>query len=140
MRRFLFGLTALTMASGPALAGTISAGDGWFRALPGDLPAAGYVVLRNSGKTAVALTGAQSSACPTLMLHMTHQMDGMMHMMEVPKVEIAPGATLNLAPGGYHLMCMKPTLKPGTTVPVNLTFSDGTSLAVNFAVRNAQGK
>jgi copper(I)-binding protein len=37
-------------------------------------------------------------------------------------------------------MSPKPSLTPGSTVPVTLEFADGTKLPTTFAVRDANGK
>lgn len=124
----------------PARAASVS--DGWFRALPNDLPAAGYFTLKNDGPKAIALTGASSPACGMLMLHKSEMIGGMSHMSMVDRVEVPEGGSVSFAPGGYHLMCMKPgaAMKPGGTVPVVLQFADGTTVKAEFAVRSATGK
>jgi len=65
-----------------------------------------------------------------LMLHRSENVGGTMRMDDVSSVEVAPGATLKFAPGGYHLMCMDPSpaLKPGARVAVTLSFVDGTKV------------
>lgn len=137
MRQILFGLATVSMLVPMAAAAPAGVSDGWFRTLPGNLPAAGYFTLRNDGKAAIVLTAAKSPACGSLMLHMTHNMNGMMHMMEVERVEIPAGGSVKFATGGYHLMCMEPKLKAGSTVPVTLHFADGSDITADFAVRTA---
>jgi periplasmic copper chaperone A len=123
----------------PAVAAPTVSGA-WIRALPGNLPAGGYFTIANPSPQPLALTGAQSPACGSLMLHMTHEMGGMAHMMAVDKVDIPAGGSFAFKPGAYHLMCMEPnSLKPGTSVPVTLIFADGTRLTVPFAVKTATG-
>lgn len=118
-----------------------SISDAWFRAMPGALPAGGYFTIANPGPKPMTLVAAQSPACGSLMLHMTHTMSGMTHMMPVEKVEVPAGGSFEFKPGGYHLMCMEPkALKPGTSVPVTLKFADGSSVTATFAVKNATGK
>jgi copper(I)-binding protein len=116
--------------------------DAWIRALPGTLPSGGYFTLHNDGKTTQTLVSAASPACGMLMLHVSENKGGMSAMRDVTGVDVAPGAILRFAPGGYHLMCMDatPAIKPGASVPVILGFKDGGKLTVNFAVRNAAGK
>jgi periplasmic copper chaperone A len=132
----------LTLAAAPAAAPGLSIADGWFRALPGTLPAGGYFTLRNGGTKAAVLTGAESPACGTLMLHKSESQGGMAAMDMVSSVAVPAGGGVSFAPGGYHLMCMdaKPMLKPGASVKVTLLFQDGGRLAADFAVRNAAGK
>jgi copper(I)-binding protein len=126
----------------PAAPSGLAMNDGWFRALPGALPAGGYFILRNSGVAKAVLTGAQSPACGSLMLHKSESKGGLAAMDMVAAVDVPAGGSVSFAPGGYHLMCMdaKPALKPGATVAVTLNFQDGAQLTANFAVRNAAGK
>ncbi|MDE2181597.1 MAG: copper chaperone PCu(A)C [Alphaproteobacteria bacterium] len=133
---------AIIVLSTDAIAGGAAVGDAWFRSLPAGLPAGGYFTLHNVGHSTLTLTGATSSACGMIMLHKSSDKEGMSSMEEVSQVNVAPGATLKFAPGGYHLMCMdpKPSLKPGKSVDVSLLFADGTKLEVAFTVRNAAGK
>ena len=133
-------LTLAAMA--PAAAPGLAVSDSWFRALPGTLPAGGYFTLRNSGAGKAVLTGAESPACGTLMLHKSETKGGLAAMDMVASVDVPAGGSVSFAPGGYHLMCTeaKPALKPGATVPVTLTFQGGGQLTANFAVRNAAGK
>lgn len=120
-----------------ANAAPLTVSDGWFRTLPGALPAAGYFTVKNTGTTTVSLTGAATPGCGQTMLHMTHNMNGMMHMMAVEKVDVPAGGATSFASGGYHLMCMEPKLQAGTSVPVTLRFSDGSVVTTEFAVRAA---
>jgi copper(I)-binding protein len=135
-------LLAFVFCTSPCLAGAVSVSDAWIRALPDNLPAGGYFTLHNDTDKSVTLTGASSPACGMLMLHQSVETSGMSSMNDVPRVEVAPGATLSFAPGGYHLMCMEPTalLKQGATVPVTLDFGDGSKTAVEFSVRSASGR
>ena len=56
---------------------------------------------------------------------------------EVERIEIAAGASLRLAAGGYHLMLEQATrpVQPGDRVAITLHFSDGSSRAALFEVR-----
>jgi len=122
--------------------GGLQVQDGWWRALPGNIPAGGYFTLRNNGRQPVALTGASSPACGSIMLHQTTSSGGMAGMKHVMSVDVPPGGSASFAPGGYHLMCMAPgpTMKPGGAVPVTLVLQSGAKLMATFAVRNAAGR
>jgi copper(I)-binding protein len=138
MRRLL--ALSLVFGFGSAAVAAPSVSNAWIRALPAHLPAGGYFTLANPGPKAVSLTGAQSAACGSLMLHMTHSMNGMEHMMAVDKIDIPAGGSFAFKPGGYHLMCMDPKgLVPGTNIAVTLKFADGSTVVTNFAVKTATG-
>jgi copper(I)-binding protein len=49
---------------------------------------------------------------------------GVMKMRAVPKIDLPAGKTVELKPGGYHLMLMnlERPLRDGETVPVTLVF------------------
>jgi len=140
-------LTALSVVAviadlGAAMAGDIAVTGAWMRALPEGLPAAGYFVLHNGSPKVITLTGARSVACGSLMLHKSQTVSGMSSMDDVEKVEIAPGATVTFAPGGYHLMCMHPNaaLEPGAKIAISLNFADGAKLDTLFSVRGPKGR
>jgi copper(I)-binding protein len=143
-RQILEAALVLALAAMPAgaFAGPVTVSDGWFRALPANLPSGGYFSLSNGGTVPVVLTGASSPACETLMLHKSETTNGMAQMTDVTNIPVAPGATLKFAPGGYHLMCMSPTpeMKPGATVFVTLQFQSGSAITTPFTVKNARGQ
>ena len=112
----------------------------WFRALPGKLPAGGYFTAQNNTRHDVAITGVQSAACGMLMIHQSSNKGGMSGMDMVDSVKVPPGGIVRFAPGGYHLMCEAPKMKIGAKVPVVLNLSDGSAVAVGFAVKGATGK
>jgi len=114
----------------------------WFRFIMPSRPAAGYFTLANPTATPEQLTGAGSSACGMLMLHKSVRKNGVESMVMVPSVAVPAHGKLRFAPGGYHLMCMKPAaaMRPGKTVSVTLKFAGGKSLTAPFPVRNAVGK
>jgi copper(I)-binding protein len=132
----------LCLLAAPAAAGEVRVSDAWIRSLPANVPAGGYFTLHNTGKTQVSLTGAASLACGMLMMHKSSDSGGMSSMEDVTSVAVPAGSTVKFAPGGYHLMCMDPaaSVKPGASVAVTLSFSDGSKTTAQFAVKNAQGK
>lgn len=111
----------------------------WMRYLLPSIPAAGYMVLRNSGEADAVLTAAASPDCGTLMLHESEDTSGMAVMVAVQSVTIPAHGSVAFAPGGFHLMCMQPKMKIGDKVPVTLTFKDGSRLPTAMPVYGAQG-
>ena len=149
--RTLLASAVLVLAATPAIsllaasaadAGPVDITDAWFRALPGGLPAGGYFTATNTTRSDIAITGAQVAACGMVMLHKSKSGGGMSGMEMVDKVTVPAGGSIRFESGGYHLMCTspKPEMKPGAKVPVVLTLSNGTGVAVAFAVRDAKGK
>jgi copper(I)-binding protein len=127
---------------GQAVASDVSVANGWLRFIVPDRPAAGYFDLDNSTDTAIKLVGASSPGCGQLMLHQSHNVNGVETMAPVQSVEVPAHKSVSFTPGGYHLMCMSPTarLLPGTSVPVTLKFANGRTITAEFTVRGANTK
>jgi len=119
----------------PAGAGGLAAGEhelafngAWVRALPPGMGmTAGFGTLVNSGGEPLEITAFSSPQFAEVSLHRTETVDGVSRMREVPTLRVEAGAAVELAPGGYHLMLMKPTapLAAGQTVTVRMTAADG---------------
>ena len=133
-------LLSFLLLATPALAAPVTVSDAWFRSLPAGIPAGGYFIAHNGGRTNLAITGASSPACGMLMLHESSDKGGMSGMSMVEKVPLPAGGEARFTPGSFHLMCMQPKMTIGGKVSVALTLSDGSSVTVPFAVRDAKGK
>ena len=135
-------MALLLLTASAASAAPLEITGAWFRSLPGKLPAGGYFTAQNTSTHDIAITGARSDGCGMLMIHQSSNKGGMSGMDMVDKVDVPAGGRVAFAPGGYHLMCTDPTprMKIGARVPVLLSLSDGTAVAVAFAVRGANGK
>jgi copper(I)-binding protein len=129
----LLGL-ALLLPWPAAAEGAVTVDGAWFRYLLPQVPAGGYMTLHNGGDRPAVLTAAASPACGTMMLHRSESSGGTERMVMVETVTVPAGGVLAFAPGGYHLMCMQPRMKPGHSVPVTLTFAGGQKESVSFRV------
>lgn len=116
--------------------------DAWIRSIIPSRPAAGYFTLTNDTGAPLTLVGASSPDCGMLMLHRSTIQGGQETMTMVASVTLPAHGQVVFAPGGYHLMCMRPSsaVTPGGTVPVTLRFGNGDTLAVSFPVRDAMGR
>jgi copper(I)-binding protein len=135
-------LLAALLLPGTALANdaqAIRASAPWIRLLPASLPAGGFVTLFNDSDRDVSLRSANSPTFGSVMLHKSSTEGGMGRMEMVDSLNIPAHGKAMLAPGGYHLMMMKPA-KPvavGDKVKVTLQFGDGSTSTVEFAVKPA---
>jgi len=95
----------------------------WIREAPPGAMSAAYAKLTNQGKRALVVDGARSPDFGGAGLHRTVVDEGGMTRMREGKLELAPGASAALEPGGWHLMLFDPArlLKAGDTVAVTLT-------------------
>ena len=114
----------------------------WARATPGGAKiGGGYLKITNSGTAADRLTGATVAFADHVEIHEMSMTDGVMKMRPLNNgLEIKPGETVELKPGGFHMMFMdlKQPLKQGDTLKATLTFEKAGALDVNFSV-NAMG-
>lgn len=142
-------VAALGAVFGLLLAGSASAGDAgltisepWMRFVIAARPAAGYFTLANADSAEKVLTGASSPDCGMVMIHKSMSENGANAMMMMESVTVPAHGKVTFSPGGYHLMCMKPkaAMKDAATVPMTLTFQDGSSLSADFEVRGPGGK
>ena len=108
----------------------------WIRLIIKARPASGYFTLHNDTDKTITLTGAASAACGMVMLHQTKEENVIERMLPVKSITVKAHGTLRFAPGGYHIMCMKPqsSMVIGKSVPVTLKFADGKTLTAQFPV------
>ena len=114
----------------------------WARATPKGAPVAGgYLSVTNNGSEPDRLVGGSFAAAGRFEVHEMKMEGGVMKMRPLANgIEIKPGETVELKPGGYHLMFMglKQQLKAGETVKGTLEFAKAGKVEVSYPVR-AQG-
>jgi copper(I)-binding protein len=138
----LAGLPLLAAVAAQArdfTAGDVVIREPWSRATPrGATTAAGYLSIENRGSAPDRLISGTSPAAERFEVHEMTMTDGIMRMRPVQGgVALAPGATVQLQPGGYHIMLigLKEQVKEGATVPATLTFEKAGKVDIQFDVR-----
>ncbi len=143
VRSPLLALLALLLIASPAVAqdyklGALEIGHPWARATPPTAPAGGgYLSVKNTGTEPDRLISISSPAAQTVQLHEMKMEGNVMRMRELDgPLEIKPGETVTLAPGGMHLMMMglKGPLKQGEKVPLTLVFEKAGKIDVELVV------
>jgi copper(I)-binding protein len=134
---FVMALAASAQAQ-QAKAGPLVIDKAWTRATPGGAKiAGGYVTITNTGTAPDRLVGGSFAASGGVEVHRMTMENGVMKMRALPDgLEIKPGATIELKPGGYHLMFtqLKRPLKAGETLRGMLKFEKAGSVAVDYKV------
>ncbi|HEY5307255.1 MAG TPA: copper chaperone PCu(A)C, partial [Casimicrobiaceae bacterium] len=94
--------------------------------------AGAFMTIRNQGTEADRLVSASSPVAGLVEIHEMAMDGGMMKMRAVKGIDIKPGATVELQPGGYHVMLedLKQPLKEGDRIPVRLTFEKSGTVEV----------
>lgn len=117
--------------------GEIEIGHPWTRATPPSASVGGgYLTLTNEGDETDRIIGGSSPAAERVEIHFMEMEEGVMKMRKIDDgVEIAPGETVEFAPGGYHLMLigLKEPIAEGDRVPVTLEFENGGTVDVELA-------
>ena len=130
-------IMCLSSAQMSAAESKINVSQAWIKEAPLSAEVlAGYMNLQNQSPQAQVLLGARSADFKSIMLHQTITKGGMVRMNHTPRIEIKAGSTLQLTPGGYHLMLMSPkkALRQGDQVEVLLEFKGGLVLPVKLKV------
>ena len=119
MTRALLG--ALLLAAAGIAHAQVEARAAWVRGtVPGQTTAGAYMEI-TSGQRA-SLLGAESPAAGIAEIHVMRMEGDVMRMRAVPRLELPPGKTVELRPGGHHMMLvdLKRQLKKGDLVPIRL--------------------
>lgn len=122
--KFLATILAFTCAS--AWAQTVEVKDAWVRASVAGQKVTG-AFMKISAREDVKLVGAASPAAGVTEVHEMKMEGNVMKMRAVTGgLDVGAGKTLELKPGGYHIMLLdlRATLQKDSTVPLTLMFKD----------------
>ncbi|MDX2259756.1 MAG: copper chaperone PCu(A)C [Hyphomicrobiaceae bacterium] len=139
-----FAAIVLALAAGvaPLVAAEFKVGgivieDPWTRATPaGAKVAAGFMAIRNTGSEPDRLVGGTLASAARVEVHEMIVVDGIMKMSELDKgIEIKPGETVTLKPGGLHIMFLdlSAPVEKGPLVG-SLTFEKAGSVEIEYDV------
>ena len=141
---WLFSIALMALAGSiqaqEAKVGSIKIENAYVRATAPGQPAAGaFMKIENSG-SADQLVSASSPAAGEVQLHQMSMEGNVMKMGQVKDIAVPANGSVDLKPGGYHIMLMniKAPLRAGETVPVKLKFAKAGEVEVKLPV-NAVG-
>ncbi|MCC6790614.1 MAG: copper chaperone PCu(A)C [Thermomicrobiales bacterium] len=98
---------------------------------------AAYMVIENTGTTADRLIAGKTAVAETVEIHEIVDVNGVMKMQPLADgLEIPAGGSVELKPGGYHIMLIGLTesLVDGTTYELTLTFAEAGDVTLTVAV------
>ena len=142
-KAFFFAVMLATWAAIPTQADDVTVGglkisSAWARATPkGASIGGGYLKITNTGTTTDRLIGGTTDASSRFEVHEMSMDNGVMKMRQLSKgLEIKPGQTVELKPGGYHVMFvgLKQQLEQGHPFKVTLMFEKAGKVDIDFAV------
>jgi uncharacterized protein YcnI/copper(I)-binding protein len=110
----------------------------WTRATPqGARVAGGYMRITNRGTQPDRLTGGSFPLAGRFEVHEMATVEGVMRMRELAQgLEIAPGQTVELKPGGFHVMFMdlREPVREGRPLKGTLVFQRAGSVEIEYHV------
>jgi copper(I)-binding protein len=139
----IFALAVAQLAAAAAQAadydvGSIHISQPWARATPkGAASGAAYMTITNNGKTADKVNCVSSDAAAECQIHTMTMDNGVMQMRPVEGgLEIKPGETVTLKPGGFHMMLvnLKHPLEQGNSMKATLKFDNAGTVDVDYPI------
>src|SRR3954471_19007870 len=109
---------ALVLATMSAVRAEVTVTDAWIRGtVPGQRATGAFMQLRSSGDA--SLVAVATPAAKAAEIHTMVQDNGVMRMRAIAALPLPAGKTVEMGPGGYHVMLLdiaKP-MKEGEIVP-----------------------
>ncbi len=134
----VLALTSVPAWAQDYTAGSLHIGHPWVRATPKGATVGGaYLTITNNGSTPDKLVGVISPIAKQVSVHEMKAENGIMKMRPIQGgLEIEPGQTVTLKPGGYRLMLedLNKPLEEGERVPATLEFAKAGKVNVELAV------
>ena len=119
------GLWALGLTFAQAGTANVDVKDAWVRStVAGQMGTGAFMKI--TAKTGMQLVGVSSPVAGVGEVHEMKMDKDIMRMRAVPTLDLPAGKTIELKPGGYHVMLMdlKQPLLKDSKVPLTLTFKD----------------
>ena len=125
MKKLLLVSLVALLGTAWAQSTTVKVEDAWVRGTVASQKATG-AFMRITPSANARLVSVSSPAAGVVEIHEMAMEKDVMRMRQVPGLDLAAGRTVELKPGGYHVMLMdlKQPLKGGDSVPLTLVFED----------------
>lgn len=101
--------------------------------------AGGFMTVTNNGTESDTFLGGNAGFVEAVEIHEMSMTDGIMKMRRLENgLQIAPNETVELKPGGYHLMLIKPSepMKEGDKHKITLSFKQAGDIEVELEVKD----
>lgn len=131
----------LLFLSGSLLANAaadISVSDAYIRATaPGQVNGTAFMKLHNGSMQTYSLVDAEGDAAKAVELHTHINVNGMMKMRRIDKIDLPAHSEVVLKSGGHHVMLigLKQMAKEGNSIHLSLVFNDGSKKMINVPVK-----
>lgn len=136
----LFTILSLTFIQFALAEDNIIISDAWIREVPpGVTVSAAYMTLNNRGNQADKLTAITSDATENVELHISSVNEkGVAKMERIKALEIPAGESVELKPGGMHLMLIGLKGPLEDSVTINFSFEGSGDIRVEVPVKKTK--
>lgn len=135
-KRKVQALMAMALLANAAWAQPVTVADAWARATVTGQKATG-VFMKLTATQATRLVGASSPVAGVTEIHEMKMDKDVMKMSAIAGLDLPAGKTVELRPGGYHVMLMdlKQALPKDSTVPLTLQFVDAKGKPMQIEIK-----
>ncbi len=133
----LLGLAFFSPIFAAGVADQVAVEGAFVRAVPPGLTnSAAFLTLINQDAVEHKLVSVKSSAAEVVELHTHINDEGMMRMRRVDGIEVSANGSMELKPGGHHVMLigLRKPLLPGDRIDLTLGFEDGSEIRLQAPV------
>ncbi len=132
---------SLLLAACSSLSGVVEVTDSWAPSMPPNAPAGVvYLTIENGTDQTDRLIDVATDRCGSIELHATQFEDSIMRMRlaEPELLEIPSGDTMEMVPGGLHVMCIDPPtpFAVGETLNLTVTLEVAGDVEITTSVEN----
>ncbi len=113
--------------------------NAWARATIGDVnTSAVYMTITNTTNEPKTIVAVKTSVAEVNEIHSTMKQNGVMQMRSIGSITIPANDTIELKPGGLHIMLMQlyKKLKVSENIFVELKMTDGKKAVVEAAIKH----
>lgn len=126
-----FSLVAITML---ALQAEVLLVDPYAKATPPNAKnSAAFMKIENKSNSDIELLAASSNISKVTEIHTHLEENGMKKMIQIPSIKIPANSSVELKPGGLHIMFLgiQNQINENSNIDLNLTFSNGKTYKLN---------
>ena len=130
----MFKYFSLVAATAFALQAEVLLVDPYAKATPPNAKnSAAFMKIENKSSNDIELLSASSNISKVTELHTHIEENGMKKMIQIPSIKIPANSSVELKPGGLHIMFLgiQNQINENSNVDLNLTFSNGKTYELN---------
>lgn len=124
----MFKYFSLVAVAAFALQAEVLLVDPYAKATPPNAKnSAAFMKIENKSNSDIELLAASSNISKVTEIHTHIEENGMKKMIQIPSIKIPANSSVELKPGGFHIMFLgiQNQINENSNIDLNLTFSDG---------------